>query len=221
MKQKIIIVAIISLLISACSFEIKKSQSELLFDSIQSNYTQPSDSISDTLTSILRDFDITELDSAHKKAFWFNAYNILLEDLSHHPTGYMDFNRFLKKEFIVANKQMTTKDLITKIESFNDPRALICLDFYTTTSSKTFHNVLTKDTEEALDSLCSHIINDPHFIRIKSEAKTVYYPEHFDWHLKDLHASTTSKDIIMKYHFNKELEELEFLPYPFSYKLRD
>ena len=208
-------------MISACSFEIKKSKSELLFDAIQSNYTEPSDSVSDTLVSILKDFDLTELDNAHKKAFWFNAYNILLEDLSHHPSGYMDFERFLKEDFMVANQQMTTRSLIEKIESFNDPRVLICLDFYTTTSSKTYHNVLTDNTEETLDSLCAHIINDPAFIRIKSLTKVVYYPEHFDWHLKDIKSTTTSKDIILQYHKNKKLEDLEFRPYPFSYKLRE
>ena len=220
-KHKIIFLAILSFWIVSCSFEIKKSQSEILFDAIQSNYLQPSDSTNDTLISILRDFDLSELDTTHQKAFWFNAYNILLEDLSHHPSGYMDFNRFLKKDLMVAKQRMTTRDLIKKIERFGDPRTLICLDFYTTTSSKTYHNVLNKDIEQTLDSLCTLIINDPSFIRIKKEAKMVFYPEHFDWHLRDMHSNTTSKDIILKYHHNKELYDLEFKPYPFSFKLRN
>lgn len=221
MKSKIIWIAVFSFFITACSFEIKKSKAEILFDAMEANYLSPNDSTNDTLISVLQEFNLEELDSLHQKAFWFNAYNLLLEKMRYHPTGYMDFNHFLQEEFTVAKQRMTTKELIQKLESYNDPRVLICLDFYTTTSSNTYHKVLNKDTEQTLDSLCSSIINDPSFIRVKKEAQTVYYPEHFDWHLKDMNTTTTSKEMILKYHHSKEISELKFFPYPFSFKLRD
>ena len=217
------IAAILILLLAAsCSMDIKKSKTEILFDAIETSFINPNDTNKIHLLDTLSSYDLSSLDNAHKKAFWFNAYHLFLEDFSHHPSGYLDFDRFLRTRFTIANETLTTKDLIEKINAFNDPRALICLDFYTTTSSPTQHQVLNKNSEKLLDSLCAKIINDPSFIRVKPDLSIVYYPEHFDWHFDHIHSQQSSKDIILSYHRNKAIiDEYDFKPYPFSYKLRN
>jgi len=219
---KWIVAVLILLLTASCSMDIKKSKTEILFDAIETSLVNPNDTNKTYLLDTISSYDLSSLDSEHQKAFWFNAYHLFLEDLSHHPSGYLDFDRFLRTRFTIANETLTTKELIEKINAFNDPRVLICLDFYTTTSSPTSHQILNKNSERSLDSLCSKIINDPSFIRVKSDLSTVYYPEHFDWHFDHIHSEQSSKDIILSYHKDKNLlKDHTFIPYPFSYKLRN
>ena len=206
----------------SCSKNLKNAKTEILFEQIETHWQSPTDSSRDTLASSLENYDLEGLDSTYQKAFWYNAYNFLLEESSHNSSGYLDMKQFMKRELIIAKQNFTTGSLIKKIQSFNDPRPLICLDFYTTTSSPTYHYTLKRDGNEDLDSLCNKIINDKSFVRVKKDIKSVYYPEHFDWHLNKLDSTTTSKNIILRYHDMKnELTDYKFIPYPFSYKLRN
>lgn len=221
-KSFLIVSSLLIMMFSSCKYDVKKSNTELLFDSIDSHWNSPNDSVRQALMSELSTYNLDNLDSSYQKAFWYNSYNLFLEDMSHHPSGYVDFNRFLRTELKIANEHLTTRELIQKLETFKDPRVLICLDFYTTTSSPTCRHALHKNGEAGLDSLCSQIINNPKFIRVKKEADVVYYPEHFDWHTTRTEAQTSSRDLILKYHQNRNvIRNYRFKPYPFSAKLRN
>lgn len=219
--KSLFIFSLLLFLLASCRYDVKKSNTELLFDSIDSHWSSPNDSVRRALMAELSTYRLDNLDSSYQKAFWYNSYNLFLEDLSHHESGYMDFDLFLRTKLKIANQELTTRELIQKLENFKDPRVLICLDFYTTTSSPTHRHALHRNGEEGLDSLCSKIINDPNFIRVKSGVSTVYYPEHFDWHTTKSGSNMSSRELILNYHKQKNsIKTYTFKPYPFSSKLR-
>ena len=191
-----------------------------MFDTLESNNQVPSDSLTDTLKNAFSHFDVESLDSSHQKSFWFNAYNFYLEEMTYNRTGYLDLDEFYKKSFLIANRKMTSKELIQKIASYHDPRLVLGLDFSTTTSSRTRDIVLITNSDQMLDSLCTNLINDQTFVRVKKDIKQVFYPQHFDWQLKYVDSTISSKQFVLKYHKNSNLAAYKFKPYPFSTKLR-
>ena len=220
MKLKIIAFVSTSVFLAACVFDVKNKKAEVLFDTVEENQQHPDEAKHDTIKKAIAHFDVNTLDTAHQKAFWFNAYNFYLREIAYNGSGYLNMDQFLNSNFIIANDSMTAKQLIKKIASYEDPRLLIGLDFYTTTSSKTYGKVLKKEPEVALDSLCTQLMNDQSFVRIKKDIKTVYYPEHFDWQLKILKQGIDAKGFILTYHKDQSIVNYKFQPYPFSYKLR-
>lgn len=220
MKFKLLIVLFGILSLSACVFNRSNHKAEVLFEELEESYSETSAVKHDSIKSRFAHFDISELDTAHQKAFWFNAYNFYLEDMTFSQTGNLDFKSFMSHNSLIANDTFTTKQLIDKIKTYNDPRMMVCLDFLTTTSSKTYHHVISKEPNAMFDSLSSAIINDQGFVRVKKDIKCVYYPEHIDWQLKELNDSLSSKEFILQYHKNTGISNYKFKPYPFSTKLR-
>jgi hypothetical protein len=220
MKYKIIAFICILFSIYACVFDVKNKKAEVLFETVDENLQHPDEAKHDTIKKAIAHFDVNTLDTAHQKAFWFNAYNFYLREIAYNGSGYLNMDQFLSSNFVIANDSMTAKQLIQKIASYEDPRLMIGLDFYTTTSSKTYGKVLKKESEQALDSLCTQLMNDQSFVRVKKDIKTVYYPEHFDWQLKILKQGIDTKGFILTYHKDQSIVNYKFQPYPFSFKLR-
>lgn len=205
--------------LTSCAGKLEKAKAEILFDKIESHLETPTDSTKDSITLALENYDLNELDSTYQKAFYYNAYNFLLKNMLVSSRGYLDLNSFLSKQQVIAKKSFSTAELIKKLKSYHDPRVLLCLDFNTTTSPPTFHEVLKKDGNEHLDSLCTALINDNRFIRVKKDVKSIYYPEHYTWLLE---SDEKVRAQLLKYHQNKEsIQQYQLVPYPFSYKLRN
>jgi hypothetical protein len=223
MKWKILSILLAISAVTACIRD-KQSQSQNqkadeFFETVEQNHQ--SHSSSDTIKKTFQTFDVCALDSNHQKAFWFNAYSFFLDHYITGADGYLDKERFNKETFVIANDTFNFSALMEKINSYHDPRLMICVDFFTRTSTPSFEDFLTKNSDEDLNQLCTKYINNKNLIRVKKDMKQVFYPQHFDWQLKNCSPSTTSKQMILKYHRDStQISSYRFKPYPFSYKIR-
>lgn len=205
------------LALASCVNNLKNRQADILFEALETNLEEPSDSLLDTIKSAFAHFNVLTLDTAHQKEFWFNAYLFNVETLSKSEYQYLNYNTFMNSKFELANEIYTTKELIEKIKSYQDNRMLVCIDFLTTTSSRTRKQIIKSDVEEVLDSISTELINDQSFVRVKKDIKQVFYPQHFEWLL----GVNGSKEFILKYHKDPLIAKYMFRPYPFSSKLRN
>jgi hypothetical protein len=145
------------------------------------------------LVASFEKFDLRSLpDTNSEKAFWINAYNILV--ISAVVTDYpidspMDVAGFFdKKKHLVAGEELTLNGIENmKIrKKFDDPRihfALVCA----AVSCPPLINeaYFAEKLDKQLDERTKANLNDDLFIRFDKETKTVHLSEIFKWYKDD------------------------------------
>lgn len=145
------------------------------------------------LVKLLENFDVSKLSDANsEKAFWINAYNILVINtvVTHSPIkSPMDVADFFDgRKHQVAGEKLTLNDIenIKLREKFGDARihfALVCAAL----SCPPIINqaYLPETLDEQLNQRARINLNDDNFVRVVKGEKKVYLSEIFKWYKKD------------------------------------
>jgi len=141
-------------------------------------------------------FDAAEATDNDRKAFYLNAYNMLVigEVVAHYPLesvqkvpGFFDRNTVR-----VAGDKLTLNDLETKKirEPYADPRthfALVCGAKGCPRLSREAYVGNLLDAQLTVQA--RRVLQDPAFVRVEAAAKKVYLSEIFKWYEADFKAS--------------------------------
>lgn len=142
------------------------------------------------LVKMTESYKLAGKDSKTKKAFYLNAYNIMVIKgvLDHYPikgpltvTGFFD-----KKKHTIAGTPMTLNHLENNIirPTYKDARIHFALVCGANGCPKIGNFAFTPAKVEAqLTSQAKKAMNDPYFIRVKGNK--VQYSELFNWYKKD------------------------------------
>jgi len=145
------------------------------------------------LVGLVENFDVRKLsDANYEKAFWINAYNILVINsvVENSPIASpMDVAGFFdRRKHQVAGEKLTLNDIenIKLREKFRDARihfALVCAAL----SCPPIINqaYLPETLDEQLDQRTRANLNDDNFIRVDKDEKKVYLSEIFKWYKED------------------------------------
>lgn len=147
------------------------------------------------LLQTVRSFDTKTISAAERKAFYLNAYNILVIGavVERLPlTSVMKVPGFFDKlPFTVAGEKMTLNELETNKlrKPYNDPRihfALVCAAKGCPRLSREAFASPTLDAQLAAQT--KRVLTDPTFIRLNAAAKKVQVSEIFKWYADDFKA---------------------------------
>jgi hypothetical protein len=151
------------------------------------------------LKALLRRYEATDamtLSEADRKAFYLNAYNMLVigEVVAHYPLvsvqkvpGFFDQNLVS-----VAGEKMTLNDLEkNKISSpYHDPRTHFVLVGAAKGSPRLSRDAYVGNQLEAqLTIQTRRVLQEPTFVRLDDQARTVLLPQLFKWYEADFKAS--------------------------------
>jgi len=171
-------------------------QGQVKYSTIQSNQEELNG-----LVAALADFDLDELSDAARKAFWINAYNILVIHgvVQAYPIDSpMDVSGFFdSKTYLVAGDTLTLNQIENeKLRAqFGDPRihfALVCAaQSCPPIISEAFH---PEKLESQLDARTRSNLNDSNFIRVNKKEEKVYLSEIFKWYRDDF--VTSERDVL-------------------------
>lgn len=151
-------------------------------------------------------FPIANYTPIEQKAFWINAYNLLVihQVLQNYPisspqlvTGFFDRNKFR-----VAGVEMTLNDLEKEklLKIYRDAR----LHFVLVCAAKGCPPLANKayrpdQLEEQLDQRTRLALNDPNFLQIKDSKKRIGLSELFQWYWTDFEDAGGIRDFINLY----------------------
>ena len=185
-----------------------------------------SDLLNETL-EIAATMDISSLDINHYKAFWINTYNLLVIKgiLNNYPMkSVQDIKGFFdNKTYMVANQEMNLKfiekNMLRKV--MKNP----LLNFVLVCAANGCPPLINKAympeyIDDQLDSQTKISINNPNFIRINDNNKTVEVSEIFDWYKDDfLDNNARIIDFINKYRKEKIDESYKVIFYKYDWSL--
>ncbi len=171
----------------------------------------------DELVSEIADFNVPSLDMEQKKAFYINAYNILVIDgiVDNYPTkspqeikGFFD-----QKKHSVGTKRFTLNELEKKelIPDTEDARlhfVLVCGALGCPPIAGEAYRPETLDQQ--MDKRTKMALNDPNFIRVNTAKRTVGLSQIFDWYKSDF---TKTGNTVLEYINNYRTKSI-----PKSYK---
>jgi hypothetical protein len=144
----------------------------------------------------VQQFDAKSASSAARKAFYLNAYNLVVIGAvveSYPVTSVMKVPGFFdKQEFVVAGEKLTLNNLeTTKLrQPYNDPRvhfALVCAARSCPRLRREAYATAT--VEQQLAAQARQVVLDPAFIRVDAQAGKVLLSEIFKWYADDFPAS--------------------------------
>ncbi|MFQ5637548.1 MAG: DUF547 domain-containing protein [bacterium] len=182
------------------------------------------------LVNAVRDFDVHTLKSEDQvKAFWINAYNILvIHSVSRvfpinsplDVTGFFD-----KTEHVVAGKKLTLNDIENNElrKPFKDPRihfALVCaaLSCPPLIDGAYFGDKL----EMQLDERTRMNLNDKNFIRVNRRTREVSLSHIFEWYEEDFISKDQALlDFINRYRAEKIPANFKVGFYEYNWKLNE
>lgn len=161
------------------------------------------------------------------KAFYINAYNILVIQgiVNNLPTkSPLDIQGFFdKKKYKIAGEYMPLNDIENKKirEIYNDARIHFVLVCAAKGCPKLIPNVYKPNTlDKQLEDRTKKTLNDPTFIRIKSNANTVLVSEIFKWYKVDFVTGGKSiVDYVNQYRSAKISTKYKQDYYPYNWEL--
>ncbi|QIL74448.1 DUF547 domain-containing protein [Hymenobacter sp. HDW8] len=148
-----------------------------------------------TLLQIVRSLDTKNMSAAERKAFYLNAYNLVVIGavVERLPlTSVMKVPGFFDKlAFTVAGEKMTLNELETnKLQKpYSDARihfALVCAAKGCPRLSREAYSAATIDAQ--LTAQTKRVLTDPSFIRVTTGGKKVLVSEIFKWYADDFKA---------------------------------
>ena len=141
-------------------------------------------------------FDAAAASAADRKAFYLNAYNLLVigEVVERYPLSSVEkVPGFFDKNLVtVAGEKMTLNALENKKvrEPYQDPRihfALVCGAKGCPTLSRTAY--VGRQLDAQLTAQARRVLQDPRFIRVSDQDKTARLSQIFKWYADDFKAS--------------------------------
>jgi hypothetical protein len=183
----------------------------------------------ESLVNQIASISIDKLDQKSQKAFYLNAYNILVikSVVEKYPIASpMDVEGFFDKQtHKVAGKQITLNDIENKIirPNYKDSRihfALVCA----AEGCPKIANFAFKPekVEQQLQQLTINAMNDTQFTRVKSAEKKILLSEIFSWYKEDfLREAPNLISYVNKYRSKKVDESYEIGHYTYNWKLNE
>lgn len=154
----------------------------------------------DQLVKELAEIDLSQLsDPAVEKAFWINAYNILVIDavVASYPLkspqdvgGFFDRNKH-----VVGGEEMTLNDLERKklLDKFQDPRLHFVLVCAAVGCPQLVPNAYTpRALSRLIDERTRITLNNSFHVNVNKEAKSVGVSELFKWYKDEFTKNGTS-----------------------------
>jgi hypothetical protein len=158
------------------------------------------------LVSQIGDYELGDKDESEKKAFYINAYNILVIHgiVANYPVkSPLDIEGFFdKRKYRVAGEMLTLNEIENEKlrKAYNDPRihfVLVCAALgcpKITNAAFTPANLESKLEEQTIVSL-----NDENFIRIDNQKGKADISEIFKWYKEDFGGSGNFRNFINEY----------------------
>lgn len=177
-----------------------------------------------TLTKIIGNADLRDVDQDTKLAFYLDAYNILViaSVIDHFPlSSPLDVKGFFDTEkHLVAGEYLTLNDLEnTKLRP--DPRVHFSLVCAARGCPKIQANAfMPNSVQTQLDQRTKLALNDPDFIRIDQASKTAQISQIFDWYKDDFVKNAGSvRDFINAHRDNPIPADYSVSTYTYDWKL--
>ncbi len=179
----------------------------------------------DTLLLLIKTYDPkTTADPLREKAFWINAYNLLVikNVVDLYPIkSPRDEAGFFNRIKHLAAKDSLTLDQLEQIklrERYKDARlhfALVCAAVGCPPLGNKAY--LPENVDKQLETRTANAINNPAFVRVDTPAKKVYMSEIFSWYQADFERpNQTLLQFINRYRSNDPIPAnyaIEFMPY--------
>ena len=182
------------------------------------------------LVEIIANFDLSTLPEGDpQKAFWLNAYNVLVIKgiINNYPTkSPLDIDGFFNKiPYPAAGKELTLDNIENDIirPTYKDARihfALVC-------AAKGCPPIITSafhpaTLDEQLDENTRNIINDNNFIRVDTKNKQVAISQIFEWFAVDFEINDkTTLDFINQYRAEKLPADTKIAFYDYDWALNE
>ena len=183
----------------------------------------------DHLKRIIAETDLSEVDSNTKKAFYINAYNVLViyQVTENYPLskaldqeGFFDKNRFN-----VAGEMLTLNELeINKLlKPYKDARVHFALACAAVSCPQLANYAFTRGNLDAeLTKRTQIALNDPSFVQVNSSKSEVKLSKIFDWYKQDFrNTSNNHLSFINKYRKNKIPSNFKVDYYEYDWNLND
>ncbi|WP_310556983.1 DUF547 domain-containing protein [Flavobacterium sp.] len=168
-------------------------------------------SLLNEIVAISADLDLSVLEKNSYKAFWINAYNIMVIKgiVSNYPTSSVQEIKgfFDKKVYKIGGEEIT----LTNIERYKLKSILkdSFLNFVLVCAANGCPPLINQAympdmIDQQLENQAKTSINNPNFIRVNKKAKVVEISEIFDWYRQDfINQDERIIDFINKYRTEK------------------
>ena len=231
MKYKFLLISILILFQSKCIFASFYDEADDFFGKYvingKVNYSEiKKNNELEKLVQKIKFETINLSNSDNKLAFYINAYNILTikNIVDKYPViSPRDIDGFFDKiKFNVQGENLTLNEIENnKIRVLGDARihfALVCAAYgCPKLVSKAY---FPSKINQQLEQQTTETLNDPNFIRIKSNSKIAYVSEIFRWYASDFGSSKTAiLNYINNYSKIKIPSSFTLDYYPYSWKL--
>ncbi|MBO9703461.1 MAG: DUF547 domain-containing protein [Sporocytophaga sp.] len=178
------------------------------------------------LANLIAKADLSSSDTTEKKAFYINAYNILVikEITDNYPIeSPQDIDDFFTAKFIVAGEKLSLAELEKKkiFSQYNDIRLVFVISSGMIGSAPILNEAFTpKNLENKLTEQAKLVSNDNNYIRVKKNSNLILLADIF----KRSGAKFKDKDIVKYVNVYREEdlpESYSFDFYPGNRKLND
>ncbi len=177
-----------------------------------------------------KEIDLSKATPSEKKAFYINAYNILViyQVTKAYPLARpLDKEGFFDKiSYSIAGEQLTLNELESKRileDNDNDPRfhfVLACAAI----SCPRLYNLAYKpeNVDELMDERTNLALNDDSFIYLDKQSKTVMVSKIFEWYMSDFNRNGDNIiDFINKYRIEKVPSNYKVDYYEYDWTLNE
>lgn len=197
------------------------SQGKVDYQSIKNNSSEL-----DKLIGQIKTINLSSLSEKTKKAFYINAYNILVikSVVENYPIkgpltvpGFFD-----KKQHVIAGERMTLNDIENKKlrAAYNDSRIHFVLVCAAKGCPQIVPFVYTPEKlQDQLMTQTKKALNDDAFVRVKPNEKKVLISEIFKWYKEDFPDAII--EYLNKYRSQKILTDYTVDYYPYNWDLND
>lgn len=181
------------------------------------------------LHKTIQEVDLSAASDVEKKAFYVNAYNILV---IYQVTQSYPLARPLDKEGFfdasyhdVAGERLTLNELETNkmLDVYNDPRFHFVLACAAISCPKLYNLAYQpQNVDELLEERTTLALNDDAFIVVDDATRTVKISQIFEWYKADFEKSGTSTlDFINQYRTSKIPTNYTIEFYQYDWKLNE
>lgn len=153
---------------------------------------QKDKAVMQSLVSQVASYNLKQTSASEKKAFYLNAYNLLVLDqvLANYPLkSVMDIDGFFDRtKYKVAGEQLTLNELEKQklLQPYKDARVHFALVCAAKSCPPLLNQAYTpREVEQQLQNQAKRTLNDPGFIMIQAKAKQVQVSEIFKWYKDD------------------------------------
>ncbi|MEQ9404208.1 MAG: DUF547 domain-containing protein [Cyclobacteriaceae bacterium] len=143
------------------------------------------------LHKTIGEVDLTNASALEKKAFWVNAYNLLViyQITKSYPLARpLDKDGFFDKtSYSVAGEQLNLNELETRmLTTFDDPRFHFVLACGAMSCPKLYNLAFKpENVDKLMDERTKLALNDENFTRVNQSGSLVELSKIFEWYQKD------------------------------------